>query len=507
MTKVHESCDNIHNKQHQGYSTVYFIHNYNTNYQLTYRYNTFDALVDYNVNQVLYSYLSSLEAEMNNLHKKHYLPDNNIFLSSKILKDAHKYVMHDCVQDLDNLIDGKIDACTKQVLLKTLNRLKQVTALIISNQNKEIQILNQVIQNLPGSIYWKDTNGVYLGLNKFSAEKMCAFGFLEQEIIGKTDYDVFEKNIAAHYRKHDLEVMITGKPVVCEEVLNLTSGQKMVQLSSKKPLYDQNNKLIGIVANTVDVTHLKIIEEDLRQAKESAELANQIKTEFMRDMEHDIRTPFSGIYNISQYLLENESVATKKELLGHLVNASRELLDYFNTVLDFSRIESGRLNLVERKGCDLRKVISSVMNIEKPAAKFKNLALSYEIADNCPKIVLSDQYRLQRILINLVSNAIKFTESGFVRLTIKLSAHDDTRAFISFIVEDSGLGISLEQQDIICEKKNIHGVDKQILNTKFNGLGLKAVKHFVTELEGTFELCSALGKGTTFICTIPFQCP
>ncbi|WP_267256344.1 PAS domain-containing protein [Coxiella endosymbiont of Ornithodoros maritimus] len=157
--------------------------------------------------------------------------------------------------------------------------------------------LKHIVDNIPGNIYWKDRKGVWLGLNATASESLRKMGFLwkPNDVIGKTNYELFKKETADEFRKNDLEVMKKGKMIAREEVNIFLSGERISQLSTKRPLLDEKGNIVGIVGNTIDITRLKSIEAELRQVKEIAEQAKLVKTEFMRNMEHDIRTPFNGV--------------------------------------------------------------------------------------------------------------------------------------------------------------------------------------------------------------------
>lgn len=456
-------------------------------------------------NTVDITYLKQIEAELKvakeNAELANQLKTNFI----KEIETHHQTPLFNLSSLMDNLYEKEAEPAKKEFLLSISNVFKGLIEINQSDKDKEIYRLKNVIENLPGSIYWKDRHGVYLGVNRFSTEKMRSSNLDWQDIVGKTDYDLFPKEVADTYRQNDLEVMTTERESSREETVTLPNGETLIQLSSKRPLRDEQGHVVGIIGNTVDITYLKKVETELREAKEKAEAANQLKTAFIRDMEHDIRTPFSGIYSIATYLYEHETDLTKQEFLGHIANASKELLDYCNAILDFSRIESGILPLIEKK-FDLHKLLDSVMAIEKPAAQFKKLELLLERSSDLPQIVLGDHYRLNRILINLVSNAIKFTKTGFIKLTAKLQKVHDKQAIISFMVEDTGIGIPPHQQDVIFEKfTRVIPANKNLY--KGNGLGLKAVKQFTEELEGEIELMSEVDKGSIFICTLPFKLP
>ena len=370
--------------------------------------------------------------------------------------------------------------------------------------------LKSVIEHLPGSIYWKDKEGVYLGRNTFSLEKMQSVELehgstVKDDVIGKTDYDLFPKEVADRYREHDLTVMRTQKEHVVEEATTLPSGRTIIQLSTKRPVYDQKGEVIGVVGNTVDITHLKEIEAELRREHARAEQANLIKTEFMRNMEHDIRTPFSGVLGMTRYLWETEENPTKKECLNDIVQCAQELLDYCNSILDFSKIESG-MHFVAEKKFHLQEIVKSAVKMELPAAKLKQLQLEVDYDESIPVVLVGDPHRIHRILVNLLSNAIKFTQQGHVKLTVIRLSKDASSPLVRFMIEDTGVGIPEEKQDYVFEKFARLSLSNKGFH-KGIGLGLRIVKQFMHEIEGEIDLISAVGQGTQFICTIPFRRP
>lgn len=273
------------------------------------------------------------------------------------------------------------------------------------------------------------------------------------------------------------------------------------------PIYDdETGECCGITGIAIDVTREKIAEHILRKAKEEAELADQLKTEFIRNMEHDIRTPLSGIQGLAAILRAQESSTSKRDLLDDIMHCARDLLDYCNGILDFSRIEAGTLPLLE-KNFDVRHLLADILSIEKPAAHAKNLTLTANCTAQMPVMLNGDIWRLRHILINLVSNAIKFTFSGHVSIHVyPVSRADNNSLLTAFSVDDSGIGIEPEKQEIIYEKfarlsPASHG------RHKGPGLGLRIVRQFVNEMGGRIELKSTPGKGSTFTCILPFQMP
>jgi two-component system aerobic respiration control sensor histidine kinase ArcB len=219
------------------------------------------------------------------------------------------------------------------------NRMLQMEEKL-KEQQSEIHRLKSIIDELPGSIYWKNKTGVYLGQNAFAKERMKNTHLYQGSITGKTDHDIFSEEEANSYRLNDLEVMAKGVTSSKEEIVKLPSGETLTQLSIKRPLRDEEGNIVGVIGNTVDITYSKKIEKELREAKEKAERANQFKTEIIRHMEHDIRTPFGGIWILSKMLMEQEEDAHKKECLSDISAAAKELLDYCNSMLTFIKTEN-----------------------------------------------------------------------------------------------------------------------------------------------------------------------
>ena len=378
-------------------------------------------------------------------------------------------------------------------------------ASVIAEQRKIIHRLKTVINELPGAIYWKDQKGVYLGLNSFSTETMKTVN-LSQSIIGKTDYDLFSKTVADHYRQHDLIVMQTGQLSTYEEKLTLDNGQIVFQLSYKRPLRDEQGAIVGIIGNTVDITALKKVESELREAKDKVEALSHAKDEMIKHMEHDIRTPFNGIWVLANLLEEQETDPEKKASLQCISQSAKGLLDYCNRLLEFIKTESLILPVIEKK-FDLKNLVENIIVIEGVAAKSKNLNLTLEYLEDTPKIVMGDPDRLQRILLNLISNAIKFTEKGYVKIRVRQAKKVNPKKYIFyFFIEDSGIGMSAEKQNYVYERfANVPF--GSMLGYQGYGLGLPLVKSLIKELGGELDLKSEVDQGTQFICTLPFGIP
>ncbi len=400
-----------------------------------------------------------------------------------------------------------------------LDKYQYILGRYASNKNLSIEEIveniikyhESIIGCMPGNVYWLDKDGVAIGCNNnvlkmFGLHSLSEFKGLSFEDMGRIGH--WTKEAEQAFKNDTLEVVTSGQPMlnIEEPPIPHANGKIIYFLTSRVPLYDQVGNIIGVVGISVDITDLKNAQASLKEAKEQAEKANQLKSEFIRNMEHDIRTPFGGIWGLANILYEREIDQTKKELLSDIANSAKELLDYCNSILDFSKVEAGTLPILEKK-FNLRELINGVAIIEKPAITIKNLQFQLEYDSALPNILLGDPYRLKRILINLISNSVKFTNNGYINFKVKLVKKIDSRyVIIRFIVEDSGIGMQQEKQDLIYEKfvrltSSNQGLYKGL------GLGLRVVKQFMDEMSGDIELDSTLGKGTVFTCTIPFKLP
>jgi two-component system aerobic respiration control sensor histidine kinase ArcB len=356
---------------------------------------------------------------------------------------------------------------------------------------------------MPGHVYWLDKNNVYQGCNNIQAE--AAKLNSPKEIVGKTNYDMIWKVDAERLNATNMEVMSSGKAQSMEETAVMAQGPG-IYLSEKVPLFNQDHSdVIGILGISFDITERKRTEEALKVAKEKAEVANQVKTEFIRNMEHDIRTPISGIFGVANYLKSHQSNPKHQELLSDIESASSELLDYLNNILEFSQITQDVLPIVW-KDLYLKEIIESILRMEVPALKHKNLELETIYSPNLPDVLIGDTFRVYRIILNLVSNAIKFTDAGKIVIEAKIISQENNNVILQVSVSDTGIGIPENQQQMIYDKLT-RCCPANKGTYKGSGVGLWVVKQFITELNGSVELESTVGKGSVFTITLPLQIP
>jgi PAS domain S-box-containing protein len=274
-------------------------------------------------------------------------------------------------------------------------------------------LLQDIIYNLPGLIYWKNKKSQYAGFNK---NVLSLSGLSREELLSKTDKELnWGEKEAESFQKDDQEVMENGVVKITEHEIPIkrADGRCIIVRTEKSRLYDRKGNVAGVLGVAMDVTDQKILQSQLKEQIDKAEIANRVKTQFIENMEHDIRTPFCGVYGLADILFAKETDPEKKSILGDISVSAKELYDYCNSILDFSTVETGHLPIVEKE-FDVRELTTSVIKMETLAANLQKLKLLFNYDNNIPSKLLGDEYRLKRILINLISNAIKFTKKGFI---------------------------------------------------------------------------------------------
>lgn len=381
--------------------------------------------------------------------------------------------------------------------------INELRAKLASAEN-ECQQLKHLIEALPGDIYWKDTNGVWLGVNCHGEHTLKRMGYIRHadDIIGKTDYDLFSKETADHYRKNDLEVLNKKIEIAHEEIIELANGKKMIQLSTKRPIWNKNGEIIGIVGNTIDITYLKNIEKELKKAKEKAEAANYAKDEFIANMSHDIRTPLTGIIGISAILEQEVEKMAEKEH-AHWVNVSGEqLLALLNSVLDIVSVGNKQDNHLTIESVSINQLLQNIAELELPTVKLKHLDLIVTVDQSVPEFIKTDPVKIHRILLNLLGNAIKFTDKGHVAIHVQYKRINNKKGQLQLSVSDTGTGIAKENQDKVFDRFFRSNPSYKGQYTGF-GVGLHIVQQYVSLLKGTISLDSQVGIGTVFKVVIP----
>lgn len=338
-----------------------------------------------------------------------------------------------------------------------------------------MDMLEQIIKQTAGNLYWKDLNGRYLGCNGNFARIL---GFTSQsEVIGKTEFDFLEPTLAEKIIEIDKEVMLTGRGITLEEKGIDEKGKEAFYLSTKTPLLDKDGSIIGIIGSSIDITKQK-----------QAEI---VKQEFIENMSHDLRTPFVGILSLSEYLYEKETDESKKELLGEILKSSKWLLSLLNEVLEISSLGSHPLTISE---FDLSEAVKNIADLVHAEITHKGLKLNI----CCPKVVIrSDKMRLSRILLNLVGNATKYTEKGSICIDVALNSCLEIR------ITDTGIGIPEDAIEGIFDRFSKLNPSYKQQYFSGAGIGLHIAQEFARDLGGSITVKSKLGTGSIFMFSAP----
>lgn len=267
----------------------------------------------------------------------------------------------------------------------------------------------------------------------------------------------------------------------------------MVSMTSKR---DSEGLVNGFLAIATDITARHRAESELLKAKDAAEAANRAKSDFLANMSHEIRTPLNAIIGMTELVRDSELNASQREYLGMVQESGESLLSVINDILDFSKIEAGKLNL-ESISFNLRELLGDTMKSLALRAHRKKLELACHVAPIVPTAVDGDPHRLRQIVVNLVGNAIKFTEQGEVILDVDLEEVTDQELTLHFRVTDTGIGISPDQMDTIFEafEQADTSTTRRYGGT---GLGLAISSRLVELMNGKIWVESQVGDGSTF---------
>ncbi len=298
-------------------------------------------------------------------------------------------------------------------------------------------------------------------------------------------------------------VMRTGVSQVFESPMHTIYGWDMWVVAQLRRIEKGGQSLLLIIFN--DISTRRNAETALKQAKESAEETARLKSQFLANMSHEIRTPMNAVIGMSYLGLEETSMPKLKEYLHRIHTAGVALLDIINDILDFSKIEAGKLH-VEQRLFHLHQVLHEVETMTAISADAKGLPLRFHVSGHVPNDLVGDSTRLRQVLINLVSNAIKFTESGSVEVSVEKLTETDGTVDLECCVRDTGIGLSAEQQQRLF--KPFTQADNSVTR-KYGGtgLGLSICKDLVELMGGKIDVMSAPGQGSTFTFSVHLLLP
>ena len=376
--------------------------------------------------------------------------------------------------------------------IKTKNELSKNRAMLL-----------EVLNSIPQSVFWKDKNSVYQGCNSSFAKDA---GIIDPEkIIGKTDHDMpWLKDDCESYISDDREVINSGRPKrhIIEQ-LTRSDGTRVWVDTSKVPLFEQNGESFGVLGLYEDITERKHAEAELLAAKEASEKANQAKSMFLANMSHEIRTPMNGIIGFTKILESTRLDEPQKEYVNILKISTYHLLEIINDILDISKIESGKFKLVYEE-FNFKELFNQVVEMFRPAAEKKQLSFKVCISPKINYFAFGDPTRLNQMLSNLISNSVKFTETGSIEVIAEEIEKNGDMVRIKLSVIDTGIGISEDKISKIFD--SFFQIDGSYTKKyQGTGLGLTIVKNLVELMSGSVSVSSEIEKGTRFDLILPFK--
>lgn len=365
---------------------------------------------------------------------------------------------------------------------------------------KDLSSRQQLILNsVSEGIYGLDRDGISMFVNPAGASML---GYTSEEFTGINQHDVIHhtRPDGSHYDIRDCLIHRTiqdGIPrSVSEDVFWRKDGSSFLVSYQVNPIFDK-----GVIQGAVVVFNDITTEREILRAKESAERTAQIKSEFLAMMSHEIRTPMNGMIGMADLLLESDLSPEQRGYAELLKTSFESLLSILNDILDFSKMEAGKM-VLKPAPFHLKQMIGEVMELFRQQALDKGLDFSCHVSDGVPEQITADSIRVKQVLVNLIGNALKFTERGRVLLSIKRAAYRGDRLWLEFSVADTGIGIPVSKQDELFHSfSQLHPV----INRKYGGtgLGLAICKQLVELMGGSIYAESVEGEGSVFTFLLP----
>ena len=355
--------------------------------------------------------------------------------------------------------------------------------------------LTALFDSIPDLIFTKDLDLCFMQCNKSFLEH---FGLCKEDIIGKRDTETLGLSAekAEEFREWDLQVIKERRAITKEEhAPQRVDGTTSAVETTKTPLI-LNGSVVGVLCIVRDITKFKKMEE-------AALAASHSKSAFLANMSHEIRTPMNSIIGFSELALDNETSPKVRNYLSNILKNSEWLLQIINDILDISKIESGRMEL-ENVAFDLQELFAACRSIVMPKAVEKDLRLHFHAEPSIGKKLLGDPTRLRQIFLNLISNAIKFTNTGVVKILASIKRKSEKDISMYFEVKDSGIGMTKDQMDRIFLPfmQAETGTTRKYGGT---GLGLTITKNIVELMGGRLSVESIVDVGSRFSFELTFD--
>jgi PAS domain S-box-containing protein len=359
----------------------------------------------------------------------------------------------------------------------------------------ERDLLQALLDNLPDAIYFKDEQSRFVRCSRAMIQR---FGLKDQaEIVGHTDFDFFGEEHARLAFQDEQRIIRTGQPIIgFTEKETWPDGRVTWVLSSKLPYRDRQGKIVGTFGVSKDITDLIAAEQNLEKAAQTALEMAQVKAQFLANMSHEIRTPMNAIIGWTAQLLDTPLSAEQREFAETVRRSADALLDIINSILDFSRLEAGRMTL-EAIDFDLVELVETTVEFLAERAHASGLEVICQIPDDFPCRLHGDPGRLRQVLTNLIGNAVKFTPAGEIVVRVASLLETANQVTLRCEVQDTGIGINPDTQDRLFEAF-VQADGSTTRRYGGTGLGLAISRQIIALMDGRIGVSSELGRGSTF---------
>ncbi len=389
------------------------------------------------------------------------------------------------IGDEEMLVETFIDITERKEMEEALRGNEQRLRLFVEHTPAAVAMFDREMRYIVATRQWRED--YHLG---------------DQPLVGRLHYEVFPE--VPELWKKTYQRCLQGRSKRCEEerIIHPNGSFDWIRWEVH-PWTDDSGQIGGIIKFTEVITDRKWAEEALWDAKMEAEKANRLKSEFMANVSHEIRTPLNAIIGFCENVLASDDLDQAHVQSRSILRESEHLLSLINTLLDHAKIEAGKLDL-EHRVLDLSQLLESIVSSAQVQARKKDVKFLVEMAPDVPQYILGDALRLRQVLLNLVSNAVKFTEEGSVRVQIQTDKAEESLTTLRFAVIDTGMGIPEEKQSQIF--KSFTQVDGSTTR-KYGGTGLgtSIARELVNLMGGQMGLESEVGSGSTFWFTLPVE--
>ncbi|MCC5805330.1 MAG: PAS domain S-box protein [Opitutales bacterium] len=378
------------------------------------------------------------------------------------------------------------------VLLR--GRLRRQKAMDDLRENRDhYRKLTRAVEQSPASVVITDTAG---GIEYVNPKFTEVTGYSRDEVIGENPRILKSGDISGDYYKEMWRTIKAGNEWQGEFLNRRKDGSTFWEIASISPIVGDNGQITAYLAVKEDVTEKKRQAERLLEAKEEAERANRAKSSFLAVVSHELRTPLNGIIGPCQLALETARDPEEREMLETALNSSKQLLHLIERILSFAEIESGSIGVAPEE-IDLRELVASTVLDHSAAAEEKGIGIGLSQDSSYPPSFISDPAVLRQVLLNLVENAVKFTDKGYVSVTVREEGKE-----VSITVADTGCGIAPETLDAVFGLFNQGDMSVRRVHEGI-GLGLSIAKVLTERLGGRLQVESEPGKGSVFTLRVP----